>query len=157
MLNSIRMDELREWKQCNCNENCEHGFVPNYESSRASESSGDTTSNGLANIRRSLSSIWRAVQHLSTSTRSVSYSIRSSGKDKHVKDTKKIPPTAQPRCMLRQPISYVYLKGKYILLTSHSLSAFVQMTFRQMFCDELILYTQLNHCGFLICHRILVT
>lgn len=90
----------------NCS--CEYGQTcESHSSSASSDSVENTTPNGLNVHRRSTSSIRRAMQNLSISTRSLSCS--STGKDQKVKKTKKPPP--QPKCILRQPISYTYLKG----------------------------------------------
>lgn len=94
-------------------QNCACEFGQNCESNSASDSSSDSiehnhTSNGLHIHRRSTSSLRRAMENLSISTRSLSCS--STGKDQKIqKKTKKQSP--QPKCILRQPISYTYLKG----------------------------------------------
>lgn len=99
-------------KQRHYMQNCPCEFRQNCESNSASDSSSDsvehTTSNGLHVHRRSTSSLRRAMESLSVSTRSLSCS--SNGKDQKIqKKTKKQPP--QPKCILRQPVSYTYLKG----------------------------------------------
>ncbi|XP_031631410.1 uncharacterized protein LOC116345841 [Contarinia nasturtii] len=79
-------------------------------SASSSDSVENTTPNGLNVHRRSTSSIRRAMQNLSISTRSLSCSSTGRDqKDQKAKKTKKPPP--QPKCILRQPISYTYLKG----------------------------------------------
>lgn len=99
-------------KQRHYMQNCPCEFRQHCESNSASDSSSDsvehTTSNGLHVHRRSTSSLRRAMESLSVSTRSLSCS--SNGKDQKIqKKTKKQPP--QPKCILRQPVSYTYLKG----------------------------------------------
>lgn len=90
--------------------NCSCEFGQNCESHSSSDSSSDSienTTNELNVHRRSTSSIRQAIENLSISTRSLSCS--STGKDQKVKKNKKQPP--QQKCILRQPISYRYLKG----------------------------------------------
>lgn len=89
---------------CDFGQNCEFGHS---SSDSSSDSVENTTPNGLHVHRRSTSSIRQAIENLSISTRSLSCS--STGKDQKVKKNKKPPP--QPKCILRQPISYTYLKG----------------------------------------------
>lgn len=96
-------------KQRQYEQNCACEFGQSYEST--SDSSSDSvehaTSNGLHAHRRSTSSLRNAMQNLTISTRSLS--CGSTGKDQKIKKPKKTPP--QPKCILRQPISYTYLKG----------------------------------------------
>ncbi|XP_055324545.1 uncharacterized protein LOC129579053 [Sitodiplosis mosellana] len=97
-------------KQRHYIQNCACEFGQNCESHSSSDSSSDSveqTPNGLHAHRRSTSSIRQAIENLSISTRSLSCS--STGKDQKVKKNKK--PSPQPKCILRQPISYTYLKG----------------------------------------------
>lgn len=111
-LNKSRDQLTDSNKQRHYIQNCACEFGQNCESHSSSDSSSDSVenkpfSNGLHVHRRSTSSIRRAMQNLSVSTRSLSCS--STGKDQKVKKNKKPPP--QPKCILRQPTSYVYLKG----------------------------------------------
>lgn len=110
-LNKSRDQLTASNKQRHYIRNCGCEYCKSSESHSSSDSSSDsveqTTSNGLHVHRRSTSSIRCAMQNLSVSTRSLSCS--STGKDQKVKKTKKTPP--QPKCILRQPTSYVYLKG----------------------------------------------
>lgn len=102
-------------KQRQYMQNCTCEFGQNCESHSSSDSSSDsvenTTSNGLHVHRRSTSSIRRAMQNLSVSTRSLSCS--STGKEQKIKKNKKSQPQSQPqpKCILRQPIAYTYIKG----------------------------------------------
>lgn len=107
--------------------NCEaFNYGPNgNELNSASDSSSDSmvdnnntiTTNGLHVHRRSTrstSSLRRAIQNLSISSRSQSCNsaIGKEQKIKKTKTSKKTQPTPpQQKCILRQPISYTYLKG----------------------------------------------
>lgn len=99
-------------KQRHYMQNCPCEFGQNCESNSASDSSSDSidhnTSKGLHIHRRSTSSLRRAMENLSVSTRSLSCS--STGKDQKAQKKVKKSPTP-PKCILRQPISYTYLKG----------------------------------------------
>lgn len=88
----------------------------NCSTSSTSESSGsesaDNTNNKESRIhhhRRSSSSIRRALESLSLSSRSLSCSSTPSKETKT--STKKCKNTPPPKRILRQPVSYVYLKG----------------------------------------------
>lgn len=98
-------------KQRQYMQNCACEFGQNCESHSSSDSSSDSvenrTANGLNVHRRSTSSIRRAMQNLSVSTRSLSCS--STGKEQKIKKNKKSQP--QQKCILRQPIAYTYIKG----------------------------------------------
>lgn len=78
-------------------------------SDSSSSNSADTSNTESRSHRRSTSSLRRAFQNISLSSRSLSCSsttqIKESSKQKK---TKKTPP---PKRILRQPISYTYLKG----------------------------------------------
>lgn len=73
------------------------------------------TTNGLRVHRRSTSSLRRAIQNLSILSRSQSCSSTATTttdkEPKIKKSTKKSQPPPQQKCILRQPISYTYLKG----------------------------------------------
>lgn len=87
--------------------NCTCEFDQNCESNSSSDSGSDSIENRLHAHRRSTSSPRRAIQNLSISLRSLSCS--NTGKDHKVEKSKNIP--SQPKTILRQPISYTYLKG----------------------------------------------
>lgn len=92
--------------------NCGYEFGHTSESNCSSDSSSDSvenTTNGLRIHRRSTSTIRRALQNFSISSRSLSCSSTPS-KEQKAKKTKKSPPPA-PKRILRQPVSYTYLKG----------------------------------------------
>lgn len=80
------------------------------DSSSSSHSADNTTKSSNRVHRRSTSSIRRALQSFSLSSRSLSCSSTlSQYKDSSKqKKTKKTPP---PKRILRQPVSYTYLKG----------------------------------------------
>lgn len=98
-------------KQRQYMQNCAYEFSRNSESNSASDSGSDSvehaTSTALNVHRRSMSSLCRAIQNLTVSTRSLSCS--STGREQNLKKTKKI--ASPPKCILRQPIPCTYLKG----------------------------------------------
>lgn len=90
--------------------NCGYEFGNTSESNCSSDSNSDSVenTNDLQIHRRSSSTIRRALQNLSISSRSLSCSSTPS-KDQKMKKAKKTPPP--PKRILRQPVSYTYLKG----------------------------------------------
>lgn len=108
-----RNDELKKMcsrissnKQPHYVQNCICEFVQNCESNSLSDSGSDSIENRIPAHRRSTSPR-RTILNSSASTRSLSCS--STGKDPKLKKNKKNSP--QPKCILRQPITYTYLKG----------------------------------------------
>lgn len=99
--------QITSIKQSNYVQNCICEFGQNFELNSSSDSGSDSVENKMYIHRRSTSSPRQALQNLSISTRSLSCS--STGKDQNVNKNKKVP--SQPKRILRQPISYTYLKG----------------------------------------------
>lgn len=83
----------------------------NCSSDSSSESIDNTTNNGSNIHRRSSSKLRRTMENLSISSRSLSCSSTlSKEQQQKTKDCKKASPPP-PKRILRQPISYTYLKG----------------------------------------------
>lgn len=108
---SGRLTAITTSKERNHNSNLE--ISCSSDSSSSSNSAGNTNDQSRVH-RRSTSSIRRALQNFSISSRSLSCSstLVTSCKDTSTnskqKKTKKTPP---PKRILRQPVSYTYLKG----------------------------------------------
>lgn len=79
-------------------------------SDSSSNDSNDNAPSGSRNLnhRRSSSSFRRALQNLSLSSRSLSCATTSSSEEQKVKKHKKSTP---PKRILRQPVTYTYIKG----------------------------------------------
>lgn len=93
----------------NCSCEFDHGSQSNSSSDSNSDSAGPNDKNDIhLHHHRSSSGLRHAMQNLSISSRSLSCSS-TPNKEQKPKKTKKIPPA--PKRILRQPISYTYLKG----------------------------------------------
>lgn len=97
-------------------------MIDNLNTNTAIATTATATTNGLHVHRRSTSSLRRAIQNLSILSRSQSCSSTNTTNNnttiattdkgqKTKKSTKKSQPAPQQKCILRQPISYTYLKG----------------------------------------------
>lgn len=82
-------------------------------SSDSGRDSADNTNNALDLQCRSASKLRRAMQNLTISTRSLSCSSTPSKEQSKAKPkaSKKEPPSPAKKRILRQPVSYIYLKG----------------------------------------------
>lgn len=78
-------------------------------SDSSSSNSADTSNTESRSHRRSTSSLRRALQNISLSSRSLSCS--STSQSKETSKQKKVKKTPPPKRILRQPVSYTYLKG----------------------------------------------
>lgn len=94
-------------KQPHYVQNCMCEFVQNCESNSSSDSGSDSIENRIHAHRRSTSSPRGSIKNISTSQRSLSCS--NTRNDQKIKTNKKVP--SQRKCILRQPVSYVYEKG----------------------------------------------
>lgn len=108
--NELNGTHKRRCHSRNCSCEFDHGSQSNSSSDSNSDSVGPNDKNDMHSHRhdRSSSGLRRAMQNISISSRSLSCSGTPCRVPKP-KKTKKTPPP--PKCILRQPISYTYLKG----------------------------------------------
>lgn len=110
-LNAAHKQQQCHTRNCSCE--FDHVSESNSSSDSNSDSVGNNDANRLRNHHhhRSTSGLRRAMQNLSISSRSLSCSSTPSKEQKPKKIKKTPPPPPPPKRILRQPITYTYLKG----------------------------------------------